>query len=629
MLDESLKTEDAIVKRVKLLASRKKRELKELHSRMQKRRNRYYLDHYEGEPEEGEERVHIASEMRLVDKAYGLLTSEKPEVKAYPEDETAPGLIESDELEGFLEGVTYEQRRRQGVDPWNLATMDILIDAMACMFTYWDIALDSRMNWESMETGDEEAEFMERYYFGTAEEETQPSLGELPIIIKRRDPMKVLPEEGGNQGRWKWVIYEDKISAIDIETEWAEALEGEPLDDFKGKGFVEKSKPTVTVLDCWSWEADAMTGRPILYNTVIAGNQLIKAPTPMENYKQMPFEIFFCRTTGQPEWERKGLPITAQIEKTTGELEAAWNARMRSAKLHSQLPLTYEGTGPTPTVATGFGKVITLPPDSKFGFMEYRGMPPDYDKMTAMLHAEVEAGGLGSPVMGGMGGKESGYALALRGEAGTLNLVAPQQSLSLAMSNVFQQVCGLAASFAPDHEMRVMGRFENQRKVFALTGEQCQGFFIDVGVSAQFPEDKDRRMAWAVQFASQPPEQRLLDDRTIIEDFMGYKNYQRIKERKLQDIAEAHPSVMASEIAEALRKRGMDHWIAMVFPEVAQPGVEPTEGAPTSVSVGGVPTQVRPQEEMGAMRSQEFGRPPKGRTFPEEEIGEQLGITTA
>ncbi len=423
------------------------------------------------------------------------------------------------------------------------------------------------------------------------------------------------------------MIYEDKVPVIDVETEW-----GVKLKAFADGDFLEKTKQTVTVLDCWSWENDPETGKPTLYNVVIAGDQLVKKPTPMPKYTKMPFEIFFCRTTGEPEWERKGLPIIAQIEKTTGELEAAWNARMRSAKLHSQLPILHWGTEPV-NLSSGFGKVVDMGADksvSSLEFMEYKGMPPDYDKMTGMLHAEVEAGGLGSPVMGQAGGKESGYALALRGEAGTLNLIAPQQSLSLAMGNVFQQVCGLAANFAPDHEMRVMGRFRNQRKVFALRGDECQGFFIEVDISSQFPEDKDRRMAWGVQFASQPPETRLLDDRTITEDFFGYKNYDQIKQRRLQEMAERHPAVTGSQLAKALRARGMEEWIPLIFPELAQqtPG-QPGVASPTSLPVQGVPTTAMPQEEMGAMRSQEVTGQPKGREFPEEELEEQRGFTTA
>jgi hypothetical protein len=638
LLDDELRSKKDIVDRIKDLKDWKGTQLKELHDRMEKRRNRYYLDHYPAtEKEEGEERVHIASEMRLVDKAYGLLTIEKPTIKAYPEEETEPGLEESDRLESWLEGVNYEQRRRQGVDPWGLGAMDMLITSMACIFTYWDTSLDTRTNWQAaggQGAEDEATAYMEQFYGMAPQEETGPRLGELPIIVKRRDPIKVYPHEGGNQGRWQWVMYVDKIAQIDVETEWRDALGGKPLEGSKSKGFVEKTKNPVTVIDCWSWENDPETGEPVLYNAVVAGDQLVKPPTPMRKYRQMPFEIFFCRTTPEPQWERKGLPITAQMEKTAPELEAAWNTTMRRAKLHAQLPILHYGTTQDIDIAAGFGKVIHMGPDpsaASLGPMEYGSTPPDYDRMTGMLHREVEAGGLGSPVMGEMGGKESGYALALRGEAGTLNLVAPQQSLSLAMSNVFQQVCSLAAEFAPDHEMRVMGQYENQRKVFALTGEQCQGWFIDVGVEAQFPEDKDRKMAWGMQLAMQPKEQRVLDERTITEEFFGYKNYDQMKDRRLQELAESHPAVTASEMAEALRKRGMEHLLPLIFPELAQqqPGGVPGAAAPTSLSVPGVPTQVMPQERMGAMRSQEMLGQPKGRMFPEEELEEQRGFTTA
>jgi hypothetical protein len=429
LLDEKLRSYADVVTRIKAMKSWKAGQLKDLHELMDWRRDRYHLKHYPAtEREEGEERVHLAAEMRLVDKAYGLLTVEKPSIKAYPEDETEPGLRESDWLESWLEGVSWEQSRRQGVNPFDLSTMDMLITSMACIFTYWDTSLDSRVNWQASEL--ETAEYMQDFY-GMEMEQPEPRLGELPIIIKRRDPRKVYAQEGGNQGRWKWVMYVDRILIADVESEWNVQLRDQREKDYRGKATRD-----IEVIDCWSWENDPETGEPILYNAVVAGKQLIKPPTPMRKYKHMPFEIFFCRTTPEPQWERKGLPITAQIEKVTGELEAAWNARMRSAKMHSQLPLTYQGPGPTPDVATGFGKVITLPPDSQFGFMEFRGMPPDYDSMTGMLHAEVEAGGLGAPIMGDTPASPSGYALALRGEAGTLNLVAPQQSLSLAMSNV-------------------------------------------------------------------------------------------------------------------------------------------------------------------------------------------------
>jgi hypothetical protein len=346
----------------------------------------------------------------------------------------------------------------------------------------------------------------------------------------------------------------------------------------------------------------------------------------MPRYEHMPFEIFFCRPTDEPAWERKGLPITAAMEKTVPELEAMWNALMRGAKLFSQLPPVHKGPGAAPTLATGFGKVLHLGPEENLGFMEWPGMPPDFHRMTEMLQDEIGAGGLGAPLMGETPASPSGYALALRGEAGTLPLVAPQQALSLALTNVLQQMCSLAANYAPDHEMRIMGQYENQRQFFALTGLECEGFFIEATVRAQFPEDKDRKMAWGMQMASVPRPQRVLDDRTILEDLMGYENAQRIKERRRQEMAEEHPALIATLFAETLEQRGLGHWIPLIFPELAQPAQQGPQQAgqrtPTSMPVEGVPTQVMPQEQMGAMRSQEMGLSPKGGLFPEEELYE-------
>jgi hypothetical protein len=167
--------------------------------------------------------------------------------------------------------------------------------------------------------------------------------------------------------------------------------------------------------------------------------------------------------------------------------------------------------------------------------------------------------------------------------------------------------------------MRVFGKHENQRKVFALTGSQMQGWFIDVQVSAQFPEDKDKKMAWGLQLSAMG-DSAPLDNRTIVEDFLGYSNATLIRERKLVDIAEQHPMVQLLLLIQDLQKRGLEHLIPILLgqqPSLQPPGEGSVPNMAPNQPVKGVSTTVMPQEQLGAQRSQQLGMEPENLSINE------------
>ena len=594
LLDEGL-SEAKVREIVNALRAEGEKELKVFREKAEKRRKRYYGDHY---PSAGKavqssptkDRVVLNREMRLVDKGYGLLTLDPPKISARPEEETEAGLVESDRLEAWLEGLLYLQRLNQGQDPISLGLYDALITSMGVLWVIWDTARDTR------ETG---------------------RLMEPPVVIKRRDPCKIILKEGGKKERWKYCMYVDELPVTDVEAEWPEAgrLKGYPTS------YAERMRKTVEVVDFWGYEDGQVV------NTVITPDQILKPPTVMEKYEYLPVVAWFCRETPSTQWEYKGLPITASMEATAPAVESHVNLLTRATKLLSQLPLLHKGQGDPPKLPAGYDNIVHIDVEEDLGFLQWPGHPPDMYRVLDILEQEVEASSLGAPLSTAGAGSASGYALALRGQAGTLQLVAPEQSYSLAMTLLLQKVCSLCASFAPDLEMRVFGKHENQRKVFALNGSQMQGWFIDVDISAQFPEDKDRKMAWGLQMAAMG-DQAPLDSRTITEDFFGYANAERIRERKIADMARTHPGVQLIQLIEALRKRGLEYLIPIITGQMQGPPQPPGQGSPPNVApnmpVAGVPTTAVPQEQAGAMRSQEMGMGPQTGLTPNELVQREM-----
>ena len=125
--------------------------------------------------------------------------------------------------------------------------------------------------------------------------------------------------------------------------------------------------------------------------------------------------------------------------------------------------------------------------------------------------------------------------------------------------------------------------------------------------------------------------QKILDSRTILQDFLGYENVQEIQQRILVEKAMEDPAVMGVMIQVAAETMGLTEYLERErpAPPQGQPGMASPPGPPSmAVPVRGVPTQLMPQEQMGAMRSQEAGIGPKGRYMPqemEEEYGPPVG----
>jgi len=605
--------EQEIIGMIDALRSAKEGELKPLHDRIRYRRDRYFLDHYKGKgkAEQGEERLIFADEMRLVDTSRNLLMLKPPTIKARPEHEDMEALAQSDQLEAWLRGVLYKQRIRSRQDPLDIFALQMLRDGVGVLFTYWEVGLDSRYS--------EQGGYNEN-----------APLDDLPIVIQARDPLTIFPQEGAVAGRWDWVMVVEEVPVFRVEQQWRVQLE-----QFRGKKYKDKLTDKVKVVDVWSQEVDPLTGEPMVVNAVIVAgsksSKMVKPPTLMANYETLPFEIGFCIETGEADWLRKGLPITAAIEQIVPQKASLRNSLVRIVKMLAQFPPVFTGKPgrAAPKLAAGFGEVIHLETGETLDYPKPPAQSPDIYKVDGMFDDEVALGGMGSPVSQPAGRSMSGYAVALSGQAGTLKMVSPARSFSLALTNALQQVCNLAANFAPDHEMTVMGELEGQRKPFTLTGTDCRGFLIDVDVSARFPDDEARSQAMGVTLATAP--QKILDSRTILQDFLGYENVQEIQQRILVEKAMEDPAVMSVMIQVAAETMGLTEYLERErpAPPQGQPGMASPPGPPSmAVPVRGVPTQLMPQEQMGAMRSQEAGIGPKGRYMPqemEEEYGPPVG----
>jgi len=597
-----LGSDQDVISLVTSLLATKKADMLAFHDKIKARRDRYFLNHYKKKPEPGEEQTILAHEMRLVDIARSLLTREQPSVHAYRENDTAPGQKESDEVEAWLRGVLYLQRRRQRVDPVSLFALGLLRDSVAVLQSYWDVGLDSRYNAQSQEF-DETAE-----------------LREMPVVIKNRDPLHIFPQEGSTVGRWRWIIAAEQIPILDVEQEWGVVLEGA-----KGKKYQQKLEQTVEVIDIWSREIDPETGEQIIVNAVMTPKQILKEVTVMDKYRDLPFEIAFCIPTGEEAWDRKGMAITAAMENSVKDLATLRNNTIRQVKLLAQIQPYWRGTGVPPEFSKAFGEQINLREGDEIGWTQPPGMIKDVYAVDQMTEAEIEKGGMGAPLMGSVSKSQSGYALGIKGEAGTLKMIEPRNSMSLALMNTLQNVCSLAANFAPDQEMRVLGESKGERGVFSLTGSQCEGFFIEVDFSIAFPEDKARDRAMGMQLATSP--RPILDMRTILESFFHEENVDEIKKRIMVEAAEQHPQVMQLMLMMALQESGLEDWIGMIFPQLAGGGQQQQGSQPSmSMPAPGVGTEIMPQEELGAMRSQEAGIGPGGSLFPEQQAAQMDGM---
>jgi len=579
---------------------------------MARLRDLYFLNYFRALPlKVGEVPVVVNKACNVIDLATGILTSNPMSIRAYRIHDDKQDEADSTATEKLLKAVVYMNDERHETDIVNEVTFDQLLGG-ACIRAVWD----------------DDAEYNE----GTSELGTPSrSYDELPIEMDLIPLSNIWYQEGGDRGRFKWVIYHDTRTVEDIEDEWDIELQ-----DYKNQ--TEKDKIEIEYYDYWGWvqveetevpdfihvqiPEEVVPGLPKkrswkIQNAILAGNEWVVEPKIVEGYDDIPFTVFPGRLTTSTKPEEHSLSILHPTEDAIKDLAKQLTHYRRIIEIFNAMPMIVEhpvGQEP-PEIDLVYGKAVPVVEGTKIYFPQWPGTPPDVKNFMQATEELIQEGSFPQVSYGQAASSSSGYAVSLLSESGRTRLYQFQRSQERGWQTVFRKILHLVETFGRGVEIPVYGREGADPYMFSTTGDKVAGFRVDVQIKPRFPQDESRDVAMATQIKAQ----KLLSTNTIQQRYLNVDHPDDERERQLVEMALENPELMKMKMAEALQQ-----WSGESIPmqpqtmqqnmaEQAMAGKRPQPMPPQAPML---PAAVMPPDMAGQGPPQTFGQEPPSNMLP-------------
>jgi len=541
----------------------------------------YFLEHWDTPRRPSEQRITLSTPQNIIDIASGILAAQNIKISVYNlEDEAQRNLAE--QIEKFFMGVLYINSERQETDILYDAFWYMLVKGWVCFRAYWEPLLERR----------------------DPEDELPEAWPECPLVLQVIDPANVYPMPSGAPLRkWQWIIYHQRRTILDIEDEFG------PLEEYDHVSLKQKAKTELDFIDYWEFRGNEV------WNTIIAGKELLRPPTHMPGYTDLPYTINFCKPTGSPKGEWTGLSFLAALENPLREMEKLLSMQARALKVYAALPIMHKGSTPI-EVDADIGEVVELGPEDEVGFPTWPGSPPDMAIQLTIFHDEMQEAGFPKAVYGQGPGSVSGYALSQLSEGGRIRLGIPRKQMELCLSVLFRKMCDLCANFSPDTLIPVYGEVKGKPYAIQMLGRDLEGQRIDVSISRVLPLDEAR----LATIGAQAKQLQVLSDRTIMERYYGVEQPEEELRQKMREMALRHPLMMIPAFIDALQAEGSE-WLPLaqeVFQQIIQRQVATMAG-------GGLPMSM-PKAGKGAPPPPKIPSPQGGAPAPKTQMQQALGV---
>jgi hypothetical protein len=383
---------------------------------------------------------------------------------------------------------------------------------------------------------------------------------DLPLRIECIDPLKVFMYPGGSR-RWQCVYRKENMSSYDVEHTY-----GIELEDYKDKTDIQKLEIKGDFVDYWeyAWKDEVPDTEVIVTLTPETmpeklGKKLIvqhamlfedKFVLPLEEadgYKEIPYTISFYKPTDIEDsscWHS----ILSPLEEPVREMEEVVNMRKRNLLIYSSLPFLARTKGGRPIVLDkSLGKAIPLAEGEDLGFPEWRGSPPDFDRQIELYRARIQQSGF-SDIMFGSGGDSSGYGMSQLSDQNRLRLETPLIHLEALWTWAARKWLDLVQEFAPDGSFQIYGQMRGKDFAELVRAEDLTGLNIRCEIKPDFPNERTRNHALAVQVKG------TLSDETIMEKYLGIGQPDEEHEKLLRELAERHPLMIQEGIMAKLKE---------------------------------------------------------------------------
>jgi len=511
----------------------------------------------------------------------------------------AAGQIQADSIEKFLNGIIEINNFREEYNIPYEVYKHFTRDGAGVLYSPWDKAIANRALIEIEEMNEEsETSF-----------ETTLVYEEPPLLAQVIDPLNIIATTGGHK-RWDMIACLEKMSVADVEERF-----GVSLEQYKGSTLEDKRSAEGDLIDYWELRAVEKTKKvngvkgvlkywePQVRWAVLFNDEFIKPLIVAKGYKDLPYTIGFFQPVDKDnpkEWTRSILdPLIPSVEL----LEKSINRRQHQIDVYSSLPiLARTRNGKKLVFDPGMAEnVVNLDVEDEVSFPLWPGNAPDVQNQIDFVRARVQQSGFSDIMFGSGNSQESGYALSQLGDQNRIRLEQPVTHLEMLWSQWAKKILDLTQYFAEDRKVRVYGRARGQDYAEMVQGTGLSEFLVKCEIKPEFPNEKVRNHAMATQVKG------ILDDITIMENYLGVEQPTDVRTRKIAQQALDNPIMMQYALIKQFRALGETDkdaklTLQMLEKQMLQPtkgeegsnpeqltGLQSPTGDPTSQAMGGMP----------------------------------------
>lgn len=590
------------------------------HEQIERWRKKYDFDHFGYKPKQGETLYADPTYGNVVDLAVGVLLANQLDWNVIGFNPSLREERDTSRIEKFLAGVTaYNSEREEYSIPYEVI-LNFVRDGAGVIYQVWDGGLEVKGVTDTQIVDPED----------NTRTLTVPLYTNMPLRQQVIDPMDMYLIPGGI-GRWS------KMFRIQAMTVWdAEQLFGVKLSKYEALNAEQKMTTNGKMIDFWELtekpetfpdtpEGKAMaewykTQSFALKNAIMFDDQFIHPLRLMPGYEDYPYTIGFFKPVGRVKAEEWGHSIIRPLESSVELLEKSVNRRQHQIDVYSSLPIvTKTLPGRQVTVDPGIANVISLSTEEDLGFPQWPGNPPDVQMQLDFLRSRVQQSGFSDVVFGSGQNSGSGYALSQLGDQNRIRLTQPVEHLNLFWTKLGQKAVKLAVHFAGEGMIQVYGNTRGKNFADNVQGTSLGGYRITAEVHPVFPNEETRKHALATQVKG------VLSDHLIMERYLGVKQPDDDRKRRLQEQAMNHPVMQRYIMIAALQELAdTDDDLAakMVIQQMQQELVQAQQGRPSEPNAAQQPLGTA--SSTGLPTPQEMGGQPAGQSELDQ-LGQMAG----
>jgi len=360
--------------------------LRERDNRITRYRALYNMDHYspnavKGMPAEYHRVLnkysYIANDAtNVVNLTVGILSHNALKFNAYTYRENKDANRRAGDIERLVSGLLRMNSIEQEVDIHNDLIHNMTIDGGCALRTIW-IGGDETETVEPDPTDDmDEA-------LGETGERVEVIVG-VPAKIDVIPLANIIYLPGGPKGRWFLIGMRDERTLDSIREEFPEFRSeavGASAMQIKAKFY-----------DIWFW-GKGESGKDAVFNAVVVDNEILRPPTEMTGYLDLPYTVGFYIPTQDARPENWGLSQLFTIEDDIRMLENRINHQNRMLDISANLPLVAKTRDGRPVdVDAVYGQVVAMGTDETIDFIRPFTEPPDHSQIVAFAKDSISNG---------------------------------------------------------------------------------------------------------------------------------------------------------------------------------------------------------------------------------------------